>query len=822
MFLAWSIPLAESEETITGLVPMKYDPAPALNQTSVYPGVTYGIHRNGMLWTVIHSNGIIGDVYGLRLDDYNKVAPSFYYPRYSRKQHGYTAALWIGGVVGRDTLVSVTLDSETKQYQWILPVEFWPDEYPIGAMQVRSNLPTSSYYDEDAKAEMEFEATYCDTFEGVWWVPDNEYDRRRHRPMGLKVTQTSYSWSANYAADFIIVNYAIENIGSDTILDAWAGIQYNGCNFHRSEVPSPPSDDIAGYIYSWPSEFEEVGDELMQAIYCIDNDGNSFSLPWDLIRTAAAFSIAPLHAPGFWSRNNFNWWCHPWEGDMNWGPRQYGSVEHPLRLYQGELGQPRSDKDKYDMLSRSEIDYCTYEMAVDHSRYGWLPPPDNAGVYAKGLYPKMLTSFGPFDLYPGDGRVLTVVLSIGDDVHYNRSAFYYTFDTLNPQPFMDQLDWTDLITNIRWAKLIYDNPGVDTDLDGDSGSYVLREESFTGDTVKVYYEGDGVPDFRGAQAPPPPEVRVIPRDGEITIRWNGYLTETYYDPLSFVQDFEGYRVYIGRSASATDVSLLSSWDAEDFNVLKWDEVRDKYVLVSLPLSLVELREAFGEDFNPTAYTRTDPFKYDGYLYYFEPVDYNMSDLSDPDGIHKLYPDAVLDTSDVDEEGRLRYYEYEFVIKDLQTTVPWFVSVTAFDFGHPPKSLDPLESNPELNMVEVFAIGQGDDAYTDLKAFVYPNPYRVDANYAQRGLENRGDYTSTERARRIYFANLPPRCTIKVFSLDGDLIKQIEHDEPAWSGTRTVEEWDLISRNVQAIVSGLYYWTVESDYGTQIGKLVILK
>ena len=140
---------------------------------------------------------------------------------------------------------------------------------------------------------------------------------------------------------------------------------------------------------------------------------------------------------------------------------------------------------------------------------------------------------------------------------------------------------------------------------------MLREESFTGDTVKVYYEGDGVPDFRGAQAPPPPEVRVIPRDGEITIRWNGYLTETYYDPLSFVQDFEGYRVYIGRSASATDVSLLSSWDAEDFNVLKWDEVRDKYVLVSLPLSLVELREAFGEDFNPTAYTRTDPFKYDG-------------------------------------------------------------------------------------------------------------------------------------------------------------------------------------------------------------------
>ena len=33
---------------------------------------------------------------------------------------------------------------------------------------------------------------------------------------------------------------------------------------------------------------------------------------------------------------------------------------------------------------------------------------------------------------------------------------------------------------------------------------------------------------------------------------------------------------------------------------------------------------------------------------------------------------------------------------------------------------------------------------------------------------------------------------------------------------------MITRNTQAIVTGLYYWVVESEYGNQVGKLVILK
>ena len=35
-------------------------------------------------------------------------------------------------------------------------------------------------------------------------------------------------------------------------------------------------------------------------------------------------------------------------------------------------------------------------------------------------------------------------------------------------------------------------------------------------------------------------------------------------------------------------------------------------------------------------------------------------------------------------------------------------------------------------------------------------------------------------------------------------------------------WDLISRNTQAVVSGIYLYTVESETGTQVGKFVIIK
>ena len=37
-----------------------------------------------------------------------------------------------------------------------------------------------------------------------------------------------------------------------------------------------------------------------------------------------------------------------------------------------------------------------------------------------------------------------------------------------------------------------------------------------------------------------------------------------------------------------------------------------------------------------------------------------------------------------------------------------------------------------------------------------------------------------------------------------------------------DTWNMITRNTQMVVSGLYYWVVEAEDGsTQMGKLVII-
>ena len=791
------------------------DPPPMA--TASYPNYNSRIHMNGYFWTAITNAGIIGNYFGAQLPDQRKTAPSFYYPTYSRVQYGYYAGLWVGGVVGNDTLVTTAIDEIGQR-------EFFPDMYPLGDFNTRSNVPTSPYYDRRASGELEFHATFTDTFENHAFVPYNSYDNRSHKPLNLQVSQSSYSWSHRYAQDLLIVNYRMANLGTDTIKSAWVGMYYSGCAHHRSEMPYPFPDDVEGYIYSRPHEFEELGDELLKIAWIVDKDGWAQTFGWDFARSPHVFGIAPLHVPTGATEFNFNWWNGAVGPTYNWGPRREKTTSYPFRSFYGGLGMPLSDANRYYLMSKPEIDYGGYESALDHSNDGWLEPPRSASRNITNQQPHIVTSFGPFTMPPGSVESFAVALVMGEDEHTDPMAYRELFRANNPKPFLDYLNLEDLVTNVRWAQVIYDNPGVDTDQDGDSGKSFIHWDPVTMESVQVFYEGDGVPDYRGASPPPPPQVRVSAENGRIILKWNGYDSENHIDPMTRTQDFEGYRVYLSRSELEQEATLLASIDHENFSRYRYDPRRNRYELREIPFTLDSLQILYGESFDPLRYTHVTPFEHNGVLYYFEPVDYNQSDYMDPDGIHKLYPDALLDTSDVDEEGRMRYYEWEYTIDGLLPTVPYWVAVTAHDFGHPGKSLDPLESSIGQSLIKVFALDHGDAVLNNgkLDVYVYPNPYKVDNEYYRRGLENRHDETGTDRARTIYFANLPHRCRITIYSLDGDLVQNLIHDEPPGSGTSSVHRWNLVTRNNEAVVTGLYYWVVESEFGNQIGKLVILK
>lgn len=90
--------------------------------------------------------------------------------------------------------------------------------------------------------------------------------------------------------------------------------------------------------------------------------------------------------------------------------------------------------------------------------------------------------------------------------------------------------------------------------------------------------------------------------------------------------------------------------------------------------------------------------------------------------------------------------------------------------------------------------------------VVPNPYIAHALWE-----------TTEGIRKVQFTNLPDLCTIRIYTLAGDLVRVIEHD----NGTGT-EDWDLLNEHQQGIVPGVYFYHVNSKYGEKLGKFAVIK
>jgi len=265
------------------------------------------------------------------------------------------------------------------------------------------------------------------------------------------------------------------------------------------------------------------------------------------------------------------------------------------------------------------------------------------------------------------------------------------------------------------------------------------------------------------------------------------------------------------------------------------------VLADIPFTPEELQLLYGdpagiENFDPLSYTRQSPYEHPDFpidsVFIFEAQDYNVSELGVATPIRKLYPNQPypsnldpdsVETDELTPEGRLKYFEYELTINDLLPTVPYLVNITCFDFGSPVSGLPALETSVLNSYEEAYALNSSEEVVASgLDAYAYPNPYRIDGDYPGRGFENREGVKSPERARQIHFANLPPKCRISIFSLDGDLVQTIEHDVSPSDPTSSIESWDLISRNHQLVVTGLYYFVVESPERSQIGKFAVIK
>ncbi|MCB5258361.1 MAG: hypothetical protein WC179_00435 [Candidatus Cloacimonadaceae bacterium] len=204
--------------------------------------------------------------------------------------------------------------------------------------------------------------------------------------------------------------------------------------------------------------------------------------------------------------------------------------------------------------------------------------------------------------------------------------------------------------------------------------------------------------------------------------------------------------------------------------------------------------------------------------------YIPTDPTDPSQLEKL---AEL------KKQRLSRRYYHSAIMYPPKGIEYYVAVTTFDRGIPLNNIGSLESgrDKDANMQVFFP---GTAAKSDMsKIYVVPNPYIGKSKFdGRREKDEKGD-----KSRRLWFINLPEKCKIKIYTLAGDLVDEIDHDGAYQADILTVSkatthgltasgmhDWDLLSKHNQIIAPGVYLYSIENkaDHNIKVGKFVIIK
>ncbi len=363
-------------------------------------------------------------------------------------------------------------------------------------------------------------------------------------------------------------------------------------------------------------------------------------------------------------------------------------------------------------------------------------------------------------------------------------------------------------------------------------------------------------------APPPPVLRVWPVDHAVHVYWND-SSEYELDNILGFTDFESYRVWrasgwdrppgtsVESGPSSRQWSLLGEFDLDNEYFRQLD-LGDYTVVDTLPLGANTGLEGVlyrpscldNVQFSELAEDMNTAFSYGIHI----GQDFRISVRDGDDMVRpgmdslvrwEMYP-AVLDTfywalpwdggadPNMPDKRAVRFYEY--IDTEVHNGFLYFYSVTASDHdmfadgdgfvltgpgvqGDPSTSFASARPGTRAQTItEIERYGQG--------VYVYPNPATQESlDEFQRMHPNADDPTGW----RIMFANLPAcRSRIEVYTVSGDLVDRFDHDGTAGHGE---VDWNLVSRNGQQIVSGVYLYvvrTLDADYQDYIGKFVVIR
>ncbi len=499
------------------------------------PNTGNRVHRVGNIWMNITNWGFFGNFSiwgGLGMDDPEYPgtwAPQAEYPANSNIQYLFQGALWLGAMVQEEGYEFPRVSTGTDG--WVRPRinEFYPPEDEPGAIVERSDRPNAwnrlgDYVSsDDATSEQDFIIVYTDTLTDGFYVNDDPNDGP-HFPLGLKITQKSYAWSYNYAQNFIIIDWEIENIAGNYLKNLYIGLYVDADVGWEGEPSNWFTDDICGFqkFFYYTRPDGELDSSLINTAWIADNDGrptavssgNDFTSP-------GVTGVRVVRAPNPKLRTSFNWWISNGEPDFDFGPAW--SDDGAAGGWTDTYGTPTGDSRKYFILSNGEFDYD--QIWVNDPEYiennpqvirdRWDPeeiiathawkipgvtddtPPDRVNNVANGFDTRYLLSWGPLGIFdhideagnriyrlnPGEKFSMTVAYVAGDNFH-DRNYPQPDNETLVP----DRYSFTSLRYNADWAARVYDNPMVDTPI------YDWGNDHIAGTSDEDGSEGDGILD----------------------------------------------------------------------------------------------------------------------------------------------------------------------------------------------------------------------------------------------------------------------------------------------------------------------------------------
>ncbi len=696
----------------------------------------------------INNLGLIGNAF--RGSYTQKKYASCQYPAGSNIEHMFQGGLWVGAYKSKRTRVLPQGATDSILVKSMLGPNVStacfdsPTGYSAGSSNFeftslssgiteRSSLPQSQVYRPDAISHQDYITTFTDK---SFSIPGSGNPPRlipgHNIPLGLDVKLESYNWNFSFANFFVILNYTIKNVSSDTLDSLHVGQYYNAVVRNVSRT-----------LPSGTAFFNKGGNGFEDSLnmgYVFDATGDpGFTESYIGIKFLGAERILPgTQGEVFIPRNtlqsrfktNFQTWL-------------FGSSDP-------KFFPPPNDPDRFSRMSKG----LQYEINWNNSGLG-IPvrellkkPSNRTNVLSVGNF----TSLNP-------GESISVVFSVVCAKKDNSEGLPNTADT--------EIQRQNLKANALWAQTAYNGEDI-------NGNGILEPQE---DNNK-----NGVIDRYILPSPPDvPLTKVVSGKNKVDIYWSSN-SENSVDPISKEKDFEGYKLY------------KSSFG---FDMQPTVDLQDSYELIA----------QWDKSGNAISYNTG-----------FQKI--------------KLKSDTMF-------EGDSVRYSYKFTINNLQSGWQHVIALAAFDKGSPKNNLGQLETSQKSNQFLVFPGTVGNEIPESEKPFVYPDPYYSGAAW-------QGASTRPEDGK-LYFANLPARCEVRIFTTAGDLIDQFTHDaatyqgEESWFKTYSTftagnsnedkrvfsggeHDWNLLSKDSQIISRGLYLFSVK-DLKTgkfYTGKFTIIK